>query len=35
MAYILARNGFPAGSKPLTYDAAMKAGTIITTYPGQ
>jgi mono/diheme cytochrome c family protein len=34
MAYILKRNGFPAGPKPLGYDAAMKSTTIITTYPG-
>ncbi len=33
MAYILARNGFPAGSKPLTYDAAMNSNMVITTYP--
>ena len=34
MAYILARNGYPAGSKPLAYDAAMHSTVIITTYPG-
>ena len=34
MAYVLARNGYPAGPKPLTYDAAMHSTVIITTYPG-
>ena len=34
MASILARNGYPAGSKALTYDGAMKSPVIITTYPG-
>jgi polar amino acid transport system substrate-binding protein len=34
MAYILSRNGYPAGPKPLTYDAATKSNVIITTYPG-
>lgn len=34
MAYILARNGYPAGSKALAYDAAMHSNVIITTYPG-
>ena len=34
MAYILARNGYRAGPKPLTYDAAMHSNVIITTYPG-
>jgi mono/diheme cytochrome c family protein len=34
MASILARNGYPAGPKPLTYDAAMHSTVIITTYPG-
>lgn len=34
MAYVLARNGYPAGSKALSYDAAMHSNVIITTYPG-
>jgi mono/diheme cytochrome c family protein len=34
MAYVLARNGYPAGSKALAYDAAMHSNVIITTYPG-
>jgi mono/diheme cytochrome c family protein len=34
MAYILSRNGYPAGPKTLTYDGAMKSPVIITTYPG-
>jgi mono/diheme cytochrome c family protein len=34
MAYILARNGYPAGSKALSYDGAMHSTVIITTYPG-
>jgi hypothetical protein len=34
MAYILTRNGYPAGSKPLSYDGAMHSTVIITTYPG-
>jgi mono/diheme cytochrome c family protein len=32
MAYILARNGYPAGPKPLTYDAATHSNVVITTY---
>jgi polar amino acid transport system substrate-binding protein len=32
MAYVLARNGYPAGPKPLTYDAATKSSVVITTY---
>jgi polar amino acid transport system substrate-binding protein len=35
MAYILARNGYPAGSKPLTYAAATNSSVIITTYGGR
>jgi polar amino acid transport system substrate-binding protein len=32
LAYILKYNGYPAGSKPLTYAAASNSKTIITTY---
>jgi mono/diheme cytochrome c family protein len=35
MAYILKRNGYPAGSKALTYAAAMSSPAIMTTYPGR
>jgi mono/diheme cytochrome c family protein len=34
LAFILARNGYPAGPKPLTYDAAMHSNVVITTYAG-
>jgi mono/diheme cytochrome c family protein len=33
MAYILKVNGYPAGSKPLTYAAAMNSTVIMTTHP--
>lgn len=32
MAHILAVNGYPAGSAPLTYDGATKSTVIMTTY---
>jgi mono/diheme cytochrome c family protein len=32
MAYILKENGYPAGSKPLSYDAAMHSTVLMTTY---
>jgi polar amino acid transport system substrate-binding protein len=32
MAFVLKFNGYPSGSKPLTYDGAMKSPVIITTY---
>lgn len=32
MAFILKFNGYPAGSKPLSYDGAMKSTAIMTTY---
>jgi mono/diheme cytochrome c family protein len=32
MAYILKENGYPAGSKPLSYDAAMHSSVLMTTY---
>jgi mono/diheme cytochrome c family protein len=35
MAYILARNGYPPGPKPLTYDAATHSNVVITTYSGR
>jgi len=35
MAYILARNGYPAGSKPLTYASATNSSVVITTYAGR
>lgn len=35
MAYILERNGYPAGTKPLTYDTATHSSVVITTYPGR
>jgi polar amino acid transport system substrate-binding protein len=35
MAYILSRNGYPAGSKPLSYDVATHSNVIITTYSGR
>jgi mono/diheme cytochrome c family protein len=35
MAYILARNGYPPGPKPLTYDAAAHSNVVITTYSGR
>jgi polar amino acid transport system substrate-binding protein len=31
MAYILKRNGYPAGTKPLTYDGAMKSKVTMTS----
>jgi mono/diheme cytochrome c family protein len=34
MAYILKENGYPAGSKPLSYDAAMHSTVVMTTYSG-
>ena len=34
MAYVLSRNGYPAGSKGLTYNAAMQSKVVITTNPG-
>ncbi len=35
MAYVLARNGYPAGPKPLTYAVATSSNVIITTYGGR
>jgi polar amino acid transport system substrate-binding protein len=31
MAYILKRNGYPAGTKPLAYDDAMKSKVMMTS----
>jgi hypothetical protein len=31
MAYVLKRNGYPSGSKALTYDIAMKSTVTMTS----
>jgi mono/diheme cytochrome c family protein len=34
MAYLLQRNGYPAGQTPLTYDGALRSAAAMTSYGG-